>query len=458
MQPQHGGQAPLNAIEAELLTRMKKAQFDVEFGSLVGRGGFGRVYKGTWKGTIVAIKLIEHDGKLASDEERSLEAFLSKSMSHPNIVQTFCVHTTAPGDEGPALPSEDETPLIDDDYNEDVFSRMAQDKPQMSGGAESQHETMIVLEYCDQGSLHQAIKDKVFRGNGGRPKMHSILLSALDVANALSYLHSIGITHGDLKAANVLLKTANTDQRGFMCKVSDFGLARMTANEQQLKTFTYGTVSHMPPELLKDGLSTPAMDVYSYGMLLWEMLSEGLPYPNKNHGEILLGVVRGQRPKIPDNFPPGYAGLIEDCWQQDFSRRPDLTDVVKRLKTLFVECSDTQQNLARLQTSMMTRTLDAERLAAAQAAAAAKQKELNTAAALDGAAGEEQVMVTFQSNAFPGFPGALTHKDDKDIPDLWSTAGSLPDTEDFCQESQLTMTPVKTEMDTIMESDKHDEE
>lgn len=53
--------------------------------------------------------------------------------------------------------------------------------------------------------------------------MDHVLLSALDVANAMNYLHSLGITHGDLKADNVLLKSASTDRRGFFCKVSDFG-------------------------------------------------------------------------------------------------------------------------------------------------------------------------------------------------------------------------------------------
>ena len=57
----------------------------------------------------------------------------------------------------------------------------------------------------------------------GKPIMDHVLLSALDVANAMNYLHSLGITHGDLKADNVLLKSASTDRRGFFCKVSDFG-------------------------------------------------------------------------------------------------------------------------------------------------------------------------------------------------------------------------------------------
>lgn len=132
----------------------------------------------------------------------------------------------------------------------------------------------------------------------------------------------------------------------------------MMANEKQLKTFTYGTVSHMPPELLKEGLLSPATDVYSYGMLLWEMLEGSHPYPNKNHGEIILGVTKGIRPKIPDSFPPDYAQLVEDCWHQDYEQRPALLDIIRRLKDMFVNCNDTKEALVKMQNILQTKILE----------------------------------------------------------------------------------------------------
>ena len=89
----------------------------------------------------------------------------------------------------------------------------------------------------------------------------------------MNYLHSVRIIHGDLKTGNVLLKGDGSDPRGFICKVGDFGLSRFLAEDSHIETFTCGTVTHMPPELLKGGVLTSAADVYSFAILLWEVLA-----------------------------------------------------------------------------------------------------------------------------------------------------------------------------------------
>ncbi len=84
----------------------------------------------------------------------------------------------------------------------------------------------------------------------------------------MDYLHTVGVLHGDLKGANVLLKSTATDPRGFMCKLADFGLSRvLDLDMTHISTHTYGTISYMPPELLSQGKMTRAADVYSFGML-----------------------------------------------------------------------------------------------------------------------------------------------------------------------------------------------
>jgi len=113
-------------------------------------------------------------------------------------------------------------------------------------------------------------------------RMSYIARTALEVASALNYLHSVKIIHGDLKTANVLLKGDGSDPRGFVCKVSDFGLSRFLAEDSHIKTFTCGTVTHMPPELLKGGVLTSAADVYSFAILLWELVSGKKPHAGRS--------------------------------------------------------------------------------------------------------------------------------------------------------------------------------
>lgn len=130
------------------------------------------------------------------------------------------------------------------------------------------------MEHCERGSLFSAIRAGAFLDDvSGDWKIHSIILTALDVASALEHLHSKGIIHGDLKSQNILLSTQNNDPRGFDCKVGDFGFSRVALNMTHIDTYTCGSVRAMPPEVLKDGVLTLAADVYSFGILLWELLA-----------------------------------------------------------------------------------------------------------------------------------------------------------------------------------------
>ena len=95
-----------------------------------------------------------------------------------------------------------------------------------------------------------------------------IYKALLDTASGLDYLHSIGVVHGDLKTANVLLKGSTRDVRGFACKISDFGLSRvLDLDATHISTRTYGTIVYMPAELLLSGRMTTATDIYSLGLM-----------------------------------------------------------------------------------------------------------------------------------------------------------------------------------------------
>lgn len=89
----------------------------------------------------------------------------------------------------------------------------------------------------------------------------------------MDYLHAAGIIHGDLKTANVLLKSTTSDMRGFVCKLADFGLSHILDSNTftHVVTETHGTMAYMPPELLKDGYLSFATDVFSFAMVMWEI-------------------------------------------------------------------------------------------------------------------------------------------------------------------------------------------
>lgn len=97
-------------------------------------------------------------------------------------------------------------------------------------------------------------------GHAGPPIRQHVLRTALEIASAMSYCHGLNILHGDLTGNNVLLVSSNRDPRGFVAKVTDFGLSRVV-QETVIKTETFGTATHMPPELLTKGLCSKAVDV-----------------------------------------------------------------------------------------------------------------------------------------------------------------------------------------------------
>jgi len=363
---------------------------DIQLKEPLGKGQFSTVYKGDYKGTTVAVKMIEHEGRLLDAGKVPMEVQLSKDISHPNVVallldrtqkrithfsgmftSTGFVQTDMFGSEESIMTGISQTTMGDgmsiaglsqttmgamsavtptltpmsNTTLGDVFAEVEmrqRDKALDDRDAEyTAYTTWLVMEYCDRGSLSSALYNRVFCSPGGdcRPHMAHILLTAMDVAAAMRYLHMRGIIHGDLKAQNCLLKSDPSDSRGFVCKVGDFGFSRKIGMDTHIETFTCGTVSHQPPELLRDGILTPAADVYSFGLLMWQMVMCRAPYANMNNQRILVSVVEGRRPPLPENCPLGYNLLMTDCWQENYKERPGFEQILDRLGEVLSEWS-----------------------------------------------------------------------------------------------------------------------
>jgi len=166
--------------------------------------------------------------------------------------------------------------------------------------------------------------------------MRALLGIAADVAEALAYLHP-RVVHRDLKAQNVLLDAAGR------AKVCDFGIAKFkdrtfvsTVNGQA------GTPAYMAPELFDGGQVTEKVDVYSFGILLWEMLTGRVPWsdvPSPMQVIYYVGVL-GQRPPMPEACHPGLQQLIQSCWAESPGQRPIFSEILARLRELQTEVED----------------------------------------------------------------------------------------------------------------------
>ena len=180
---------------------------------------------------------------------------------------------------------------------------------------------IICTEYMTNGSvynkLHTAPEELT-------PTIRSLI--ALSVAKGLEYLHGKAILHRDMKSLNVLL------DKNYHAKICDFGLVRV--RNKVPMTGMIGTIQWMAPEVL---MSAPfyddKVDVYSFGIFLWELLTNQVPYKEMNPAQIIKKVVElGERPPIPSDCPPKLSNLIQKCWASDPKERPPMVQVVINLQ------------------------------------------------------------------------------------------------------------------------------
>ena len=155
----------------------------------------------------------------------------------------------------------------------------------------------------------------------------------LGVANGISFLHKQDIAHRDLKPENILL-----DENKYS-KIIDFGTGKYLYNDYQLITQTaqIGTLKYMPPEYLRDGLFVKKSDVFSYGMIMYEIVTGIKPYKELEGKEMNIMsftnkvVEEDLRPKFPDNINKSLKKLICKCWSKDINERPSFDDIIKIL-------------------------------------------------------------------------------------------------------------------------------
>mmetsp|Transcript_3321 Transcript_3321/g.9610 ORF Transcript_3321/g.9610 Transcript_3321/m.9610 type:complete len:877 (-) Transcript_3321:642-3272(-) len=267
----------------QLIAGHKEPFEDVQLGPLLGKGSFGRVYRAMWNGVPVAVKVIETPiakGNEGQEAKPMFEAERGTSLSHPHVVQTFKSHT--------ALSKTDGKPY---------------------------QETWLLLEFCDRGSLQDAMDRGAFRPvrlgeEGSKADIEAIFATAKEIAAGMAYLHADNVLHGDLTAGNILLTSSPKDSRQFTSKIADFGLSRVLL-DTSVSTGTYGTVTHMPPELLTTGRLSKGADTYAFGVLLWEMFTGQRPWGGMLQMQIVFNITVAKKTlEFPADAPEDYQVLI----------------------------------------------------------------------------------------------------------------------------------------------------
>lgn len=289
--------AALAELEAGIYGLQIIKNADLEELRELGSGTFGTVFHGKWRGTDVAIKRIKKScfaGK-SSEQENMIkdfwrEANILSKLHHPNVVAFYGV------------------------------------VPDGAGGT-----LATVTEFMVNGSLRHALPRK------DRPLDHrKKLIITMDAAFGMEYLHSKNIVHFDLKCDNLLVNLR--DPQRPICKVGDFGLSRIKRNTL-VSGGVRGTLPWMAPELL-NGCSNKVsekVDIFSFGIVMWEILTGEEPYANMHCGAIIGGILNDKlRPTIPENCNAEWKNLMEECWASDPAARPSFSRITDRLRAMSI--------------------------------------------------------------------------------------------------------------------------
>lgn len=182
----------------------------------------------------------------------------------------------------------------------------------------------IITKYASKGNLYNALHPRI-----GTPQLSGTqkTIIALGIAYGMHRLHAIQVIHRDIKSLNILL-----DENG-LPKICDFGLSRFVNNPDSFLTVDIGTPHWMAPELFTSHTYSNKVDIYSYGILLWELLTGTYPFQGLNSAQIAYFVCQeDRRPEIPEKVgqtqtPVELMKLIRQCWGKDPSLRPYFSNI-----------------------------------------------------------------------------------------------------------------------------------
>ncbi|KAL2524195.1 Protein kinase superfamily protein [Abeliophyllum distichum] len=279
----HGG-GKVTSVETadEFTVDLSKLFLGLRF----AHGAHSQLYHGIYKEQPVAVKIIrvpddDENGDLGARLEKQFtrEATLLSRLHHKNVIKVVAACRKPP-----------------------VFC--------------------IVAEYLSEGSLRSYLHKLEHKP----VPLQKLITLALDIARGMEYIHSQGVIHRDLKPENILI---NED---FRLKVADFGIACEEAYCDLLADDP-GTYRWMAPEMIRKKHYGRKVDVYGFGLILWEFVAGTIPYEDMTPIQAAFAVVnKNLRPAIPEDCPLAMRALIDQCWSVQPDKRPEFWQIVKVLE------------------------------------------------------------------------------------------------------------------------------
>lgn len=255
--------------------------------NVIGEGEFGEVYRGSLRlpgkeRIVVAIKTLKSTYSDSQWWNFLREATIMGQFNHPNIVH-------------------------------------------LEGVVTKRRPMMIITEYMENGAL-----DTFLRENEEKFSPVQLVNMLQGIASGMTYLSEHNYVHRDLAARNILVT------RSLQCKVSDFGLSRILENDAEGTYETKGgkiPIRWTAPEAIAHRIFTSASDVWSFGIVMWEVLSFGdKPYGNMTNQEVMKSLEDGYRLPPPVDCPSILYELMKNCWSHDRMRRPHFQEIRAQLQ------------------------------------------------------------------------------------------------------------------------------
>ncbi|XP_014888954.1 mitogen-activated protein kinase kinase kinase 13 [Poecilia latipinna] len=246
----------------------------------LGSGAQGAVFLGKFRSEEVAIKKVR--------EQKETDIKHLRKLKHPNIISFKGVCTQAPC-------------------------------------------YCIIMEYCAQGQLYEVLR-------AGRKVTPRLLVDwATGIAGGMNYLHLHKIIHRDLKSPNVLVTHNDT------VKISDFGTSKELSDKSTKMSFA-GTVAWMAPEVIRNEPVSEKVDIWSFGVVLWELLTGEIPYKDVDSSAIIWGVGSNSlHLPVPSTCPDGFKILMKQTWQGKPRNRPSFRQILLHLDIASADVLGTPQ-------------------------------------------------------------------------------------------------------------------